>query len=136
MKSVKKTGKASRWRIPIVLKLLALVCVAFVALLLLLPQPPDIESGGKTIVTRRLPDLRETVDPLARTKVVEESIPAPSPAPVEAPSPDPQLPKKQPESKTVLLPPELAPPEPERKPQITTSNSRRRSHCWSMPTTT
>jgi hypothetical protein len=119
VKSVKKTGKASRRRIPVALKLLVLVCVAFASLLLLLPQPPEIESGGSTIVTRRLPDLRDTVNPLARTKVVEESIPAPSPASVLAPSPDPVLPKKPPETKTVLLPPELAPPGPARKPQIT-----------------
>lgn len=119
MKSVKKTGKASRWRIPVALKLLVLVCVAFAALLLLLPQPPEIESGGKTVVTRRVPDLRDTVNPLARPKVVEESIPAPSPAPVQAPLPVPDMPKKPPEPKTVLLPPELAPPEPLRKPQKT-----------------
>lgn len=115
MKSVKKTGKASRRRIPVALKLLVLVCVAFAALLLLLPQPPEIESGGKTVVTRRIPDLRDTVDPLARPKIVEESILAPSPAPV----PVLQVPKKPPETKTVLLPPELAPPEPARKPLIT-----------------
>ena len=108
MKSDKNSGRVSRWRVPIVLKLLVLVCVAFATLLLLLPQPPDIEPGGKTTVTRRIPDLRDTVDPLARTRDVEQSIPAPTPAP--------QLQEKQ-ESQSVLLPPEPVPARPVRKPQ-------------------
>ena len=115
MKSRENTGRTPRRRIPIVLKLLALVCVAFVALLLLLPQPPDIESGGKTTVTRRIPVLRDTVDPLARARVPEESIPAP----VLTPSPAPQLLKKKQGPQIVLAPRKPAPPAPARKPQFT-----------------
>ncbi|MHA1164910.1 MAG: hypothetical protein ACTSP0_04930 [Alphaproteobacteria bacterium] len=96
--------------------LLALICVAFVTLLLLLPQPPDIETGGKTTVIRRIPDLRDTVDPIARAKAPDEIIPVPSPAP----APAPQLPKKQQGLKIVLPPAEPAPPGPVKKPQLTT----------------
>lgn len=115
MKSRKKTGRGPRRRIPIALKILAPVCVAFAALLLLLPQPPDIEPGGKTTVTRRLPDLRDTVDPLARAKAPEAFIPAPG----LTPSPAPQLLEKKQGPQIILAPRKPAPPAPARKPQFT-----------------
>jgi hypothetical protein len=115
VKSDKKTGSASRRRVLIALKLLALVFAAFVALLILLPAPPDIETGGKTMVHRQIPDLRDTHDPLAQVKVPDETIPAISPTPV----PVLQLPKQEQGTQTALSPPAPAPPAPVVQPQFT-----------------
>jgi hypothetical protein len=115
VKSDKKTGKSARRRVLIALKLLALVCAAFVALLILLPAPPDIVTGGKTMVHRRIPDLRDTLDPLARVKAPDEIIPATSPTPV----PVPQLPKQEQGTQIALSPAAPAPPAPVVQPQFT-----------------
>lgn len=120
MKSRKNTGRAlPRRRISIALKILALLCVAFVALLLLLPHPPDIESGGQTTVIKRIPDLRDTVDPLARAKTPEAAVPLPLVPLPSMPSPPAPQPLQQDEPRIVLAPPEPAPPAPARKPENT-----------------
>ena len=102
-------------RLPIALTFLALVCMAFVALLILLPAPPDIETGGKTMVHRHIPDLRDTLDPLAQVKAPDETIPAVSPTP----APVLQLPKQEQGTQIALSPPAPAPPAPVAPPKIT-----------------
>ncbi len=64
--SKKKAEKTRGRRIPVALKVLALSLIALFALLLLLPEPPQSDGGGMTAVNRYVPDLRDTVDPLAR----------------------------------------------------------------------
>ncbi|MDA7947535.1 MAG: hypothetical protein MPJ78_08655, partial [Hyphomicrobiaceae bacterium] len=62
----KKNAKtARRRRVPFVFKALALCFLAFVALLILLPAPPEIDAGGTTQVARHVPKFRDTVDPIA-----------------------------------------------------------------------
>lgn len=115
--SDRKSARASRRLVPTVLKLLALVLVAFVALLILLPQPPEIVTGGNTTVLRRIPDLRDTVDPLARVQAPNEIIVAPSPPPV----PVIQPPKVKQEVQTAPTPVKPEPIAPIFKQQISTA---------------
>lgn len=91
----RKAETARRRRIPVVLKVLALCLIALFALLLLLPEPPENDGGGVTAVNRRVPALRDTVDPLARAPLpdiplqnrnVARQVPlSKTPEPVSAP---------------------------------------------------
>ena len=72
----KREAETARRRgIPVVLKVLVLCLIAFIVLLLLLPEPPLQEGGGMTAVNRRMPALRGTVNPLAKTQSSEEPLP-------------------------------------------------------------
>ena len=72
----KREAETARRRgIPVVLKVLVLCLIAFIVLLLLLPEPPLQEGGGMTAVNRRMPALRDTVNPLAKTQSSEEPLP-------------------------------------------------------------
>ncbi len=107
----KKLKSAHRRRIPVVLKVLLLCLIAFFALLLLLPEPPMKDGGGVTAVTRRVPALRGTVDPLAETPSSEQPYPrsaldektARQVQPDETPEPEPR---------TQAVPRLAAPPAP------------------------
>jgi hypothetical protein len=85
--SSKKAGTA-RWRgIPVAFKVLALCLIALAALLMLLPAPPDSKNGGTTTITRHVPVLRDTVNPLAKDRPQALQIPSSAPAVVVAPPP-------------------------------------------------
>ena len=106
--SRKKAGRA-RWRgIPVVLKVLALCMIALVALLVLLPAPPDNKPGGVTTITRRVPALRDTVDPLAKAPAQTFQERVYVPAPSTPPQPPPVV---------VLAPEPAPPPQPQPQPQ-------------------
>lgn len=124
-----------------ILKALALCLIALFALLLLLPAPPDRGAGGKSAVARRIPALRDTLDPLAKVPLPDvllqernivrqvqparmpEPAPAPAPAPVAAPVIAEQDTQAVPLRKPAFEPPPASgaglstrgPPEPERK---------------------
>ena len=145
----KKNAKKARLRgIPIVLKVLALCLLAVVALLILLPAPPDLDAGGVTHVAKRVPERSESVKPLAEATppvtrslarppeaTTSEVVPAapeqtaaatnPAAAPVVAPEPQPPVepepisaPAPEPQP-DVAVPSQPAPPNPVRKPGAT-----------------
>ncbi|GBE44671.1 MAG TPA: hypothetical protein ENH05_04505 [Rhizobiales bacterium] len=110
---------ARRRRIPVVLKVLALSVIALFALLLLLPEPPRNDGGGVTAVSRRVPVLRDTVDPLAREplpgvslqnrnvarQIQSDKTPEPAPAaPVVAERKTPPAPLRKPENESPPAP--------------------------------
>lgn len=64
MANNKNAEKARRRTIPFVVKALALCVLAFIVLLIVLPAPPESESGGITHIARHVPKLRDTVDPI------------------------------------------------------------------------
>ncbi len=64
MAKTKNAEKARRRTLPFVIKALGLCVLAFIVLLVVLPAPPEIESGGVTQVARHVPKLRDTVDPI------------------------------------------------------------------------
>lgn len=104
---------------PVMLKVVALCAIALVALLLLLPAPPE-RSGGVTTIAKHVPTLRDTVDPLGKRP--EEAEPSVAPAeperPVAVETPLPASP--EPEQPAVVALPEAesgAPPAPRRKPE-------------------
>lgn len=90
---------ARRRQIPVILKGLALCLIAFFALLLLLPEPPLKDGGGVTAVIRRVPALRDTLNPLAKERSSEKQLPQPAfkrnaarqIEPKETPAPDPRI---------------------------------------------
>lgn len=135
MASSKKAGRA-RWRaIPVAFKVLALCLIALAALLMLLPAPPGGEFGGTTTITRRVPALRDTVDPL--TNNLPQRLPspgvvgAPPPAPaiVAAPqAPAPEVPA--PEVPVTEVP---APNLPARKPVIARAPQPAPGPEWTVP---
>ena len=110
--AVKKKAEKARLRgIPTVLKVLALCVLALIALLILLPAPPDLDAGGVTQVARHVPEPGENVEPLARATppASENSVRAPEKtvAPLLPPSPT------QPESAAVSVPANVPAPEPQ-----------------------
>lgn len=115
--------KASRkvWRrVPVALKVLALCVIALVALLLILPAPPERDAGGVTRVGKYVPRLRDTVDPLARSPLPEGVEPPAMETPAEPPV---QTPPPEPVQPDIANAPEMAPersdppPDPLRKPE-------------------
>jgi len=66
---------ARRRRIPFFFKGLTLCLIAFFALLLLLPEPPLIDGGGVTAIIRRVPVLRDTLNPLAKSQKSDLPLP-------------------------------------------------------------
>mgnify|MGYP000117913635 CR=1 FL=1 len=104
---------------PVVLKVVALCAVALVALLLLLPAPPE-RSGGVTSIAKHVPTLRDTVNPLGKTPdEAERSItPAEPERPVAAETPLPVPPEpEQPAAVALPAAESEAPPAPRRKPE-------------------
>lgn len=93
MSDEKNADTARRRRVPFVFKALALCFLAFVALLILLPAPPEIDAGGVTTVARHVPKLRDTVDPITGNppqvvgtltrSIRPPSTPSVAPAPLE-----------------------------------------------------
>ncbi len=110
--AVKKKAEKARLRgIPIVLKVLALCVLALIALLILLPVPPDLDAGGVTQVARHVPEPAESVEPLAKaTPPAPESF---APAPETTGSPVLPRPPTQPESAAVSVPANVPAPEPQ-----------------------
>ena len=117
---------ARRRRVPLVFKALALCFLAFVALLILLPAPPEIDAGGVTQVARHVPKLRDTVDPItgnsppvvgtltrsvrpaiAPSEPPAQQVPVAPPVPVNVPAPAPPV------QQTVPAPPAASAPVPE-----------------------
>lgn len=122
MASSIKAGRA-HWRgIPVALKVLALCMIALAALLWLLPAPPDSKPGGVTAISRHVPVLRDTVDPLAKAS------PSAGQVPVFEPSVSPQLPP-------VAPPAPQAPPLalPVRKPEVERPPEPAPAPEWSIP---
>lgn len=122
MTSKGKGGAALVRALPVVFKVVALCAVALVALLLLLPAPPE-RNGGVTTVAKHVPTLRDTVNPLGKRPDEAEVRVAPSvpvvPAPVERPL---QIPQETPEpgQPAAVAAPEQgsdSPPAPLRKPE-------------------
>lgn len=101
--------------LPVALKVFALCAIAVVALLLLLPAPPERSSGGVTTIAKHVPRLRDTVNPLGsrpdEASNREERIVAPPPVPSVTPEPE------TPRPLVITAPPPLeVPPAPLRKP--------------------
>lgn len=116
----KKAGRKI-WRgVPVALKVLALCIVALVALLLILPAPPEREQGGTTVIGKYVPPLRDTVDPLANSPLPEGDEPSVTqepPRPV-VPIPPPVEPEEQSESVEPAEPIEPSEPEVVRAPVV------------------
>lgn len=133
MANNKNAEKARRRTIPFVVKALALCVLAFFVLLIVLPAPPESESGGITHIARHVPKLRDTVDPItnnappvtrsfsrvAGPTVVPVAPPEPPqpPAPVAPPVPvNVPVPEPQPQTQSqdaAPAPPSAPVPSPE-----------------------
>lgn len=98
--------------LPVALKVVALCAIALVALLLLLPAPPQRSTGGVTSVAKHVPKLRDTVDPLGRRPDEatnrEEQVVVTPPVQTESNTEKPLV--------IAAPPPANAPPVPLRKP--------------------
>lgn len=105
MASKDKPGRVHWRRIPVALKVLALSLIALVALLVLLPAPPDNTPGGVTTISKYVPALRDTVDPFAKDPRVAMGVPEPTTAP--------QYP-----SSASIAPEAALAPEPEPEPSL------------------
>jgi hypothetical protein len=118
-----KAGRVHWSGIPVALKVLALSLMALVALLVMLPAPPDNKPGGVTTISRYVPALRDTVDPLATDPRVVMGVPEPTPPPQypssESIAPEPAL-TPAPEAAPSLP----VPPVPVRKPVFDSAATR------------
>lgn len=79
MASKKKNRSPFLRVLPVALKVVALCVIALVGLLLLLPAPPDRTGGGVTTIAKRIPKLRDTVDPLRDRSATPKTFRAPAP---------------------------------------------------------
>ncbi len=120
MASSNKAGRA-RWRgIPVAFKVLALCLIALAALLMFLPAPPDSNRGGTTAISRHVPALRDTVNPLAKDQPQRLQFPRPAVAPQRPP--------------VVVAAPEVAAPKPPtRKPVIVRAPPPAPEPEWTTP---
>lgn len=129
MAGKRQAGKASRRKIPILIKGLILCAIAVVVLLIMLPAPPDMSSGGVTKISKHVPPLRDTVDPPGQERPARVVAPAPvepstpelqpvepsaAPQPVVIPKAVEPAPQEPPV--TAALPEGPQPPVPGRKP--------------------